>query len=142
VIVEGGSSEDIAKAIYTARSAGCGMKGNISEDITQIDGSIFTINFDRVDLVNIYVKFNVTSSGGIINPNFIKEQLANNIKPDVAGSVDSTQITAAVKEISPNALISGCVVSADGQNWKDIITPADKRTRYVLTAANIKINGE
>jgi hypothetical protein len=48
-IVDGTATDaDIAQAIYRKRSAGCGMKGIQSYNVTQLDSSEFEINWDEV----------------------------------------------------------------------------------------------
>lgn len=59
VIVGGSASDaDIAAAIYSKRSAGCGMKGSITFAVPRIQGGTFTVAWDEVEAEALFIHFN------------------------------------------------------------------------------------
>lgn len=102
------SDEDIAQAIYDKRNAGCGMFGEETYTITQIDGTPFTIRWDEVEVVNLFIKFTATSINGTNPPNVeaIRDQLPSNFSPSVFEEVDINGLATVVQEIDPNTLVT------------------------------------
>lgn len=108
VIVGGSAADaDIAQAIYTKRNAGCGMYGEESYIITQIDGSPFEVLWDEVDSEPIFIFLNVESIDGVLPPNIetIREELPSLVTPNVFQTLNINQISTAVQEIDPNCLV-------------------------------------
>ena len=69
VIVSGtASNAAIAQAIYSKRSAGCGMRGAVSYTITRLNGTPFIINWDIVQTQNMYLKFQLDALSGNLVP--------------------------------------------------------------------------
>lgn len=109
VIVAGtGAAASIAQAIYTKRNAGCGMRGETSFTITQIDGSAFVILYDVVQTQNIFIAFTATSLNGTTAPNIaaIQTYLANNFVPGVFTEVNINQLATLVQQADPNTLVT------------------------------------
>lgn len=140
-IVEGGDSSDIAWAIYTKRNAGCGMKGDITVDVTQPDLSMFEIKFDRTEIEDLYVNFDATSIDGIttIGTTFIATELASDVNLDVNESINVNDIAALVRDIDSNALITNIAVSTDGSDYFPIVEPSAKNKRLTLLYSNVDI---
>lgn len=114
VIVGGsGSAANIAQAIYGKRNAGCGMRGETSFNITQADGSLFTVLWDTVVTQNLFIAFTATSINGIVQPNVaaILAQLPGLITPGVFTEVNVNEIATLVQQIDPNTLVTSCGVS-------------------------------
>jgi uncharacterized phage protein gp47/JayE len=66
VIVSGsGTDAEIAGAIYAKRNAGCGMFGDETYDVTQVDGTLFTVRWDSVVFQDLFIEFTVTSIDGV-----------------------------------------------------------------------------
>lgn len=108
VIVAGdGAPADIAQAIYTKRNAGCGMYGAQSYVITQVDGSLFTVYWDDVVQVNVFVKFTAESLNGTVPPNIqaIEQGLPSQYVPGVFEEININALATAVQEIDPNTLV-------------------------------------
>jgi hypothetical protein len=114
VIIAGNAdAQDIAQAIYTKRNAGCGMKGDTSYTIEQIDGSPFTVRWDIVQVRNIFIKFNVSSINGVTPPpvGLIRTGLAASYVPGVNQSVNINEIATRVQDIDANTLVTGAGIS-------------------------------
>ncbi len=109
VIVAGtGADEDIANAIYTKRNAGCGMKGDTTYDVFQIDGTLFTIRWDTVITIPLFIKFTASSLDGIVSPNVsgIRTGLVTDFTPGVYSEVNINGLATVVQEIDPNTLVT------------------------------------
>lgn len=141
-IVEGGENADIAQTIYVKRNAGCGMKGTVSVNVTQVDGSIFVILFDRPAAENLWIKFDVAAIGsGSVDPAFIRAQLLTQLKYMINQPADTTTIVSLIRAISPAASVSGEGVSNDNITYASLITNTAIDNKWALAAARIIING-
>ena len=140
VIVEGGESADIAYEIYTKRNAGCQMKGDISESVTQPDGTFFEIKFDRTVTENFYLKFDASSISGVaLDAAYIKTQIVANINLDVNESLNVNDIAYIIRSVDSNCLATNILLSKDNSNWFSILSPSLKNKRMILTTGNIDI---
>lgn len=109
VIVAGtAADEDIANAIYTKRNAGCGMYGSVSYAITQVDGTVFTVYWDVVEIQNLFIFYTATSIDGVNDPNIAgeREGLVTGFVPGVNEEVNITALGTAVQVIDPNTLVT------------------------------------
>ena len=109
-IVSGNATAaNIAQAIYTKRSAGCGMRGNQSYNITQVDGSLFTVYWDNVITRNLYIAFTVTSINGSTAPNIagILSQLPTLFVPNVYSEVNINDLATYIRQVDSNTLVTG-----------------------------------
>lgn len=140
-IVEGGADADIAYEIYTKRNAGCQMKGAVSYSVTQPDGSLFEIKFERTVSEDLYIKFDADSISGIaIDQVYIKNQLVANINLDANESININDVAALIRSIDSNCLATNIFVSNNGSTWVTLLTPSLRNKRFSLTTGNITIN--
>ena len=63
-VVEGGTDQNIAGAIYLHKSIGCGTNGDVHVSIPIGDGSVSVINFYRPTYIPIYVQVTLTKLSG------------------------------------------------------------------------------
>lgn len=109
VIVAGtGAPADIAEAIYTKRNAGCGMFGDETYIITQVDGSPFVVRWDDVDVRNLFIFFTATPIDGVTPPDLeaIREGLPESFIPGVYSEVNINGLATLVQELDPNCLVT------------------------------------
>ncbi len=140
VITYGGTLEEIADIIYAYLSDGCGMKGDTSFDITQIDGSIFTVYFDLAVQQPLYINLNIeTLVPGVIDNDAIANYLVANYILGINQVADITSISALIKAYNPNLLVTAAGVSVDNTNFFNFISPSSIKNLFVLTSANINI---
>ena len=124
-IVAGGASADVAAAIYVKKNAGCGMKGSVSVQVTQFDGTLFAVVFDRPTLETLWFKATLTAITGSLD----KTAIAAAILAEFGGSyginqkADTADIIAYIKSIAPNASVSLEGLSTDNANWYPLVTP-------------------
>ena len=140
VIVEGGLDADIGYAIYTKRNAGCGMKGSVLVNVTQPDGTLFQVQFDRTVQENLHIKFDAHSISGVaLNQTYIKNQLVALVLLNVSQSVNVNDIAAIMRDIDPNCLATNILVSNDGATWVNLLETSFKNYRLVLASGNITL---
>jgi hypothetical protein len=146
VIVAGsGAAADIAQAIYTKRNAGCGMynsgdAGAQSYNITQADGSIFTIYWDAVITEDLFIKFTVTSLDGSTPPNIpaILSSLPTSFAPGVAQQVNINDLATLVQDIDPNTLVTNAGFSTtSGGSYTATLSPNAKNKQFIAQEADI-----
>lgn len=103
----------VAQTIYAKRNAGCGMKGDTSYTITQIDGTQFIVKWDEVEEQNLFIAFTATSINGVDQPNIagIKEYLVENYKFDVFEEINVNQMATLVQQADPNCLVTNAGLS-------------------------------
>lgn len=143
VIVAGsGAASDIANAIYTKRNAGCGMFGQTTFVITQVDGSPFVVRWDGVVTETLYIQFTATSLDGLNPPNIslIRTQLQSSFVPGVNEQVNINDLATLVQEIDSNTLVTNSGFSlADTGPFTDTLSPSAKNKQFVISPPNIII---
>jgi hypothetical protein len=118
VIVSGtAAAVDIANAIYTKRNAGCGMYGDETYTITQVDGSPFVIRWDEVITRELFVFLTVTPIDGVTLPEIdaIKDGIVAALVPSVYETVNINSLATAVQAIDSNALVTNAGFSSGAE---------------------------
>lgn len=144
-IVEGGANTDIADTIYFTKNAGCDMKGAIAIDITTVNGSIFTILFDRPASKELYIRFDIQK----LNPtqgfdeDGIKQYITDNLSFTIGESANTAAITCIAQD-GINATGGGGVplnveISNDGINYVDFLNTDTKDEKWIVDNARIDI---
>lgn len=140
VIVSGGTAADIGAMIYKYRNAGCGMKGDITVTIIQVDGTSYEVYYTVAVDVDLHVKFALDSkTGAVIDEDALKLSLTNALVLGIHKLADITAITALIAEINSDLIVTLCQVSANGTDWYDSVYPVQLYERFILTTANITI---
>lgn len=139
-IVEGGLNADIAQVIYAEVTDGCGMRGNVSVDITKANGRTETILFDRPSYQNLYVKFSlINKSSATVDQAALKDFIVEKLATGIYTSVDTLQITNIIQAYSADLIPYDLSVSGDGTTWVEYVLPQGYNYKFTLTAANITI---
>ena len=144
-IVEGGANTDIADTIYFTKNAGCDMKGAIAIDITTVNGSIFTILFDRPASKELYIRFDIQK----LNPtqgfdeDGIKQYITDNLSFTIGESANTAAITCIAQD-GINTTGGGGVplnveISNDGINYVDFLNTDTKDEKWIVDNARIDI---
>lgn len=141
VIVAGGLTSDIANVIYVKRNAGCGMKGAVTYDIVQVDGTTFTVLFDRPIAENLYISFDTAPVTGSVDNGYIRDQILALLSYGISQPADASAITALVKQIAPNAAVTDMGVSGDGSTYTGLLDPTGVQYQFAIAADRIIING-
>ncbi len=145
LIVEGGSNEDIANSIYSKKSYGANMRGDVEVEITTASNAIFTAKFDRPTAKDLYIRFDIqtTVSGTIFDQSAIKEYIVNNLSYNIGDFAETSLITAIAKD-AINATGGGGVpvdveVSSDGISWFDYLEVDTLDEQWTLDETRITI---
>lgn len=138
-IVAGGVAEEIARVIYIKRSLGCGMKGATIVPITQIDGLVLDIQFDRPILQDLWIKFDIEAMFGVIDIDYLRAQLFAQLSYRINQQADASRVVALAKAIAPNGSISGEGVSTDGINYFSLVST--DTVQHQFSVIQIEING-
>lgn len=144
-IVNGGAPADIAAAIYSKRSGGCGMRGSVTHTVTQLDGTFFIVKWDIVTPQNLYIQIHVTPLDGItsIDTAHIAAQLVLLLTPGVNGKVNINELSTIIQGIDPNCLVvptvgDGFSLAAIGP-FTNTLIPSSKADQFAVIGANISI---
>lgn len=144
-IVEGGADSEIAQAIYVNKTAGAGMKGDETYDITTIQNQIFTAQFDRPNSVNLYIKFNLkpTKAGQTIDTAAIASFIAGAQTYGIGEFADTSTITyqaiLGIASVGAQAVPLDVFISDDGVTWTDYLDTPTVQDQWVIDAGNIDI---
>ena len=139
VIVSGGTSADIARVIYLKRSLGCGMRGDTVVEITQADGLVIEIKFDRPILQDLWIRFNVEAISGVVDLDYLRAQLLSRLSYGINQAADASRVVALVKEIYPNASVSEEGMSTNGTDYFSLVAP--DTVQHQFSVVQIEING-
>jgi hypothetical protein len=143
VIVAGSAAASaIANAIYVNLGEGVGMRGAQSYNITQPDGTSFTVFWDNVASENLYIKFTATSINGTTPPNIagILAQLPVLYVPGVGQEVNTNQLITYVNQIDPNCLVTNAGFSiSSGGTYMTKFSPTAINYQFSVLSANIQI---
>ena len=117
---------------------GVAMRGGTNVNISQADGSTFTVSFDYAVYQNLYIKF---TSSPIIGSSIDKTALANALVSyytlGIYQTAEITTITYILKASNPNALITNVGVSTDNVNFYNSVLPSSVQNRFIVSLANI-----
>lgn len=145
LIAEGGANTEIADAIYSKKSYGANMKGDVEVEIVTDSGAIFTAKFDRPDEENLYIRFDIqkTAPTATFDQSAIKEYIANNLSYDIGQFAETSEVTAVAKNAIANTGGGGVPVnveiSLNGSDWFDYLTVATLKNKFVLDTTRITI---
>lgn len=135
------SNSAIANAIYVKRNAGCGMKGSISVNVLQIDGTEFAVLFDNPTAVPLYINLTIAALTGTYDATYIRAQLLARLTYQIGQTADVTTIEALVKDIAPNVVVTNEGVSLTNSGYTATLTPAAVNDVFVPAAETVYING-
>lgn len=169
IVAGSAPSASIAQAIYNYRNGGCGMVGGQSFNITQADGSVFTVLWDTVASVNLFTQFNISSLDGVNAPKTaaVQSALASSLAPAPYGQVNINQLAALVQAADSNSLVTNAgfstattqtlnlsAIAASGTfkinystgvsaaiNWNDSAATIQTKIRAVAGLASATVTG-
>ena len=140
VIVDGGSSTDVANVIYRYLSMGCGMKGSGSTVITPTYGTNILIRYDNAVYENFYVSMSLFSKGNLaISGSAIASYISNNYILGIYEAADITAIDSLIHSYSSDLVMGSAGVSLTNSNYGSSVLPSAYLNKLVLPVANITI---
>lgn len=141
VVVAGGADADIADAINIKRNAGVAMVGSTIVPVTEVDGSVLNVAFDRPTAQNLWIAFDVEAVTGFVDPAFLRASILAQVTYQIGASAAASAIVALVQSLSPNASVSAAGVSTDGVTYDDLVSPTDFNYQFAIASVRIVING-
>jgi hypothetical protein len=139
-IVSGGTTKDIANAIYLYKPLGCPTVGGTSYNITQVDGSTFTIYYNSAVAQNLYISINVNSkSGGTIDTTGLKAAIASKWTFSIYQKADVTSLVSLIHSINPDLLVTTSGVSLTAGSYVNYVLPTNKYNYFTVATANIVV---
>ena len=140
-IVEGGTTEDVAQAIYAHVTDGCGMRGTVTYDINTAGGLVEQIKFDRPTAQSVEVTFSLLSkSSATVDQDALKEYIVENLKTGVYTSLDTLQITNLIQAYDANLIPYDLTLSGDGgSTQEEYILPQGYNYKFTLSEEDITI---
>lgn len=140
VIVEGGTSSEIGQAIYANIPPGIPMKGTQSVQVQRPYGTTETVYYDNPTAIDLYVKMDIQLLVGAIDEDYIKAQLALQ-KFNIGESAEGVNIASIVKDIvTTNGSPYNVLVSTDGTNWAEIVSPTGLDEYFTISTTNVTVN--
>ena len=143
VIVEGGSTEDIANLLYANLTDGCGMRGNVVYPIVNEAGLTQTIRFDRPQATDIYVTFSLKVKGGETfdqdAQDALCEYISANLVTGIHTSVDTAMISNLIQSYNSNLIPYDLTIGESTPTSDEYLMPSNYDGKYVLPVENITI---
>lgn len=145
LIVEGGANSDIANEIYTRKSTGSDMKGDIEVAITTESGVFFTAKFDRPDAQDLYIRFEIkeTISGTTFPITNIKNYIVDNLIYGIGDFAETSEITEiasdGIVENGGGGVVINVEISDDGSTWVDYLDAPTLDAQWTIDASRITI---
>ena len=145
IIVDGGSDSLIASILNTTKSLGCGYKGDVVYNITNSNGTITEIRFDRPNEIAIYANIDIKNDSG--NPidttaltNYIETNLLYKLNATAAVSQFCEAIVKYFNTFSIKAYPIDAEISDDNITFVKYLDSTSKQNKWVVSASNININ--
>lgn len=100
VVMDGGSTADIANTIYSKKSVGCDMRGDITYTIVTPAQTQFIAKWDEADVVPVYIRFNIKpiDAGTSFDDDAIKEYIESNLTFKIGEWAETASITTIAQE--------------------------------------------
>lgn len=141
VIAKGGNSTEIANVIYLNRNVGQ-MYGDTEVEITQIDGSIFTVKFDYAISEEIYLKMTLSDLQGFDELDFdwIKDKLVENVVFNINEIANNTNVISYLNQLlGENIYINTLQFSLNDIDYFNTLDTSSVKNYFILTKAKIDI---
>ncbi len=148
LIVEGGSVDDIVKAIAKNKTGGTGLKGSVTgtfnEVLTKPDGTNYTIvhdmQFNRPTSITLYLKVTLTRKVSTvpIDTDLVK-QLLSALTFSINQNAIASNLYSTVYQAGSTFVATDLEVSLDGITYTptSLTTAADEK--FTLAIANIAV---
>lgn len=144
LIVEGGSSQDIANAYYAKKSYGGNMKGSVNVDIATASGGVFTAKFDRPTSAQLHIKFDIKSTTvSVFDEDAIKDSIVTDLAYKIGEASDETGVSIAAQKavdaLGGGGRVIGTQISSDGVTYVNYLDTSTKQAQWVLDKTRIDI---
>ena len=145
VIVNGGTSPEIADVIYGTKGPGCGMKGSVSYVLARPGGQSFTAYWDTAVAQPLYISFTAVAKypGLTLNKTAYPAALAAALVYRLGAAPSIGDIINAMATIDPNCVVtlgSNQGVSRDNATFSTIVYPTATPDYFTVAAADISVS--
>ena len=130
VVMDGGSSEDIANTIYSKKAPGCDMRGSITYTITTPALTQFEAAWDEADSTPFDIQFDIkpTSAGVAFDLDAIKAYIESHLDFKIGDMAETATITTIAQDaIDANGgggyAINVLVSDDAGATWFEYLAP-------------------
>ncbi len=145
----------IAQVLYTTKSAGSGMKGDVSVEVARQHGSSFVAKFDIPINTAIYIKFNAfdRKNATDVNLTSISDAEATRLKNDIVSylnwemgqSAGADDVIDFIKTRNPQFRIRDLLLAVENEDgsageYSDLIVPLSARWTYINGIDRILVN--
>jgi hypothetical protein len=145
LVVEGGANTDIAQLIYTKKSYGADMRGQVEVEITTASGNILVVKFDRPTAKDLYIRFDIqpTIAGTVFDILGIKQYIVDNLSYGIGEFANTSNITAlaiaAIASTSGGGVPLNVEISDDGSSWTDFLEVDTLDEQWTVDTSRITI---
>ncbi len=142
VVVDGGSAEDIANAIYSKKCPGTNMRGTITYTIVTPAQTQFVAQWDEANVTPFYIKFDIkpTVAGTTFDTDSIKAYIESNLIYRIGDCAETATITEvaqkAIDSVGGQGYAINVLISDDNSTWVEYLDPV-VATRYAITDISI-----
>ena len=100
VVMDGGSTSDIANTIYSKKSVGCDMRGNITYTITTPAQTQFIAKWDEADVIPFYIRFDIKAIevGTTFDTDAIETYMDSHLSFKIGEWAETASITTVAQE--------------------------------------------
>lgn len=144
LIVEGGSAADIANALYTKKSYGCDMRGNVTYTITTASNQQFIARWDEPTIQPLYMKFNLQAlkTGVVFDTQAIENYILSNTEFMIGNYADTASLTAtaqmAIMQNGGEGVALNVLISTDNATWVEY-AESSASSKFVLSDVAITV---
>lgn len=145
LIAEGGANTDIANEIYSKKSYGANMRGDVEVDITTASNDIFTAKFDRPEAKDLFIRFDIqpTNAAATFDQAAIKAEIVANLSYNIGEYAETSRITCiakdAVSSLGGGGVVINVEISDDDVTYTDYLTVDTLDEQWVVDDARITI---
>lgn len=142
VVVDGGSSEDIANVIYSKKCPGTNMRGDVTYTIITPAQTQFIAQWDEADVTPFYIKFDIKPvlAGMTFDTDAIKEYIESNLKYKIGDYAETATITEvaqkAIDSVGGGGYAINVLISDDELTWVEYLDPV-VATKYAISSITI-----
>jgi hypothetical protein len=147
-VVEGGTIDDIGKAMLFQKTGGTGIKGaielNIPETLTRPDGSTFVViqvrRFDRPIMAPVYITMTATRKNPLVPVDLalIKQKLAA-YKFYIGTPLQAAELYCPAYTAGDDFILTLMEISDDNITFTDGLLTPDPGSKFEIDVANITI---
>ena len=136
-----GAELEIAQQIYNKKTAGCGMTGSITVNLTQTNGIDTYVKYSYANYQYLYINVTLLSLNAdhTIDDEWLKSQLVSNIEYEINETADFTKIISLIKSLDPYIVVTSGGIGDTGPTGAtySYLSTQNVNDRWILQESNI-----